>query len=167
MAATDSPRTDAIRGELAQPEKKTRKILPKSSVFGTEQRGGCPNTTTTADIGTPGEKRRDIGRRHVGRAIELALFQSPLWTSADNNAGSVPNAEFAEKDGNRQFWPACEEPGAQILSSLESTDVILGCKACKTGLTKSGPYLMRPMRSALATACVRLTVSSFFVARFK
>jgi hypothetical protein len=72
----------------------------------------------------------DIRRRRVGRAIELALFQSPLWTSADNNAGSVPNAEFAEKDGNRQFWLACEGPGAQILSSLESTDVILGCKPC-------------------------------------
>jgi hypothetical protein len=72
----------------------------------------------------------NIRRWRVGRAIELALFQSPLWTSADNNAGSVPNAEFAEKDGNRQFWPTREETGAQILSSLESTDVILGCNAC-------------------------------------
>lgn len=130
MAATDSPRTDAIRGELAQAEKKTRKNFNEIVRFRNRATGGCPNATTTADIGTPGEKRRDIRRRRVGRAIELALFQSPLWTSANNNAGSVPNAEFAEKDGNRQFWPACEEPGAQILSSLESTDVILGCKAC-------------------------------------
>lgn len=47
--------------------------------FRNRAKGGCPNATTAADIGTPGESGSDIRRRRVGRAVELALFsKSPL-----------------------------------------------------------------------------------------
>jgi hypothetical protein len=97
MTATDSPRTGAIRGEVEQAAKKARKKWKETVPFRNRAEGGCRNATTAADIGTPGEKRRDIRRRRVGRAIGWRCFQSPLWTSADYDAGSVPTHKFAEK----------------------------------------------------------------------
>jgi hypothetical protein len=97
MAATASPRTDAIRGELEQAQKKASKKMKEIVRFRNSANGGCLNATTAADIAGPGESGSDIRRRRVGRAIDWRCYQSPLWTSGSSDAESVPIAKFAEK----------------------------------------------------------------------
>jgi hypothetical protein len=85
----------------------------------------------------------------------LASLPSPLWTAGNLEAGSVPirnDREFGGNDGERSWLPS--RPGA-----------ILG--GCDISAQYLGSYLIRPMRNALATAWVRLTVSSFLVARLR
>ena len=152
MAATVSPRTGAMRGELEQAGKKASKKCRRQARSPAAAKEAVPKRNNRRRHRRAGRKRH---RRRAAvcrpRHFLALVSKSPLDLSQKR---CRKRARW--KISAKALGTARQREGlAYALGGFESIRLFFAT------------YLIKPMRSALATAWVRFTVSSFLVARLR